>query len=134
MGTFAGATAAASCDCLRALRRPQYAQTCLRWLSDWIIRNPRGWGIHWTSALEHAIRIFAWAYTLCLVRNVVPEPEAARYLGALLQHAEFVERHLSPGSSANNHLIGEAAALAFLGSLLPDSPLRVAGSKRATAF
>ncbi len=102
---------------------PQYAQTCLRWLSDWIIRNPRGWGIHWTSALEHAIRIFAWAYTLCLVRNVVPEPEAARYLGALLQHAEFVERHLSPGSSANNHLIGEAAALAFLGSLLPDSPL-----------
>ncbi|MDW8051742.1 MAG: alginate lyase family protein [Armatimonadota bacterium] len=101
----------------------RYAHTCLRWLRDWIERNPREWGIHWTSALEHAIRIFAWTYALRLLGSTLTEEDATTVLGALIQHAEFVERHLSPGSSANNHLIGEAAALAFLGSLLPDSPL-----------
>ncbi|MCS7300175.1 MAG: heparinase II/III family protein [Fimbriimonadales bacterium] len=102
----------------------RYAETCLRWLTDWIERNPRGWGVHWTSALEHAIRVFAWSHAIALLGDALCEPPlVARLLGALIQHAEFIERHLSPGSSANNHLIGEAAALAFLGALLPDSPL-----------
>jgi len=102
----------------------RYAETCLRWWLDWIERNPRGWGIHWTSALEHAIRVFAWVYALRLLHGYEPLQEATPKLtGALLQHGEFIERHLSPGSSANNHLIGEAAALACLGSLLPESAL-----------
>ncbi|MCS6920284.1 MAG: hypothetical protein NZM28_10970, partial [Fimbriimonadales bacterium] len=100
----------------------RYAHTALRWLLDWIERNPRGWGIHWTSALEHAIRVFAWSYALALLGEAVGGSDATRVLGALLQHAEFIERHLSPGSSANNHLIGEAAALAFLGRVLPEQP------------
>ncbi|GIV11462.1 MAG: hypothetical protein KatS3mg020_0953 [Fimbriimonadales bacterium] len=100
----------------------RYAETALRWLTDWIERNPRGWSIHWTSALEHAIRVFAWSYTLVLLGEAVSDTDAGRVLGALLQHAEFIERHLSPGSSANNHLIGEAAALAFLGRALPEQP------------
>ena len=103
---------------------PRYAQTCLRWWLDWIERNPRGWGIHWTSALEHAVRMFVWLYTLRLLQ-AAPSPqrvEAAKLLGAILQHGEYIERHLSLDSSANNHLIGEAAALAFAGALLPDCP------------
>ncbi|MCS7066609.1 MAG: hypothetical protein NZL85_10125, partial [Fimbriimonadales bacterium] len=105
-----------------------YAETCLRWWLDWIERNPRGWGIHWTSALEHAIRVFVWLYTLRLLATSPHDSlshttaEVAKLLGAILQHGEYIERHLSPGSSANNHLIGEAAALAFAGSLLPDCP------------
>ncbi|MDM7461609.1 MAG: heparinase II/III family protein, partial [bacterium] len=101
----------------------RYGETALRWILDWIESNPRGWGNHWTSALEHAIRIFAWSYTLALLGEEACEtPTATRVLGALIQHAEYIERHLSPGSSANNHLIGEAAALAFLGQLLPPHP------------
>jgi hypothetical protein len=100
-----------------------YAETCRRWLLDWIARNPRGWGIHWTSALEHAIRVFAWGYALVLIADRLSDAEAQTMLGALIQHGEFIERHLSPGSSANNHLIGEAAALAFLGRVLPDGAL-----------
>ncbi|GBC93430.1 Heparin-sulfate lyase [bacterium HR15] len=107
----------------------RYAETCLRWWLDYLERNPRGWGIHWTSALEHAIRVFVWLYTLRLLASSAQgawdslRTEGARLLGAILQHGEYIERHLSPGSSANNHLIGEAAALAFAGSLLPDCPL-----------
>ena len=105
-------------------KETRYAQTCLSWWLDWIERNPRGWGIHWTSALEHAIRVFVWGYCLGLLKDYAPMRDALpRLLGALLQHAEFIERHLSPGSSANNHLIGEASALAFAGSLLPESPM-----------
>ncbi len=102
----------------------RYAETCLRWWLDWIERNPRGWGIHWTSALEHAIRVFVWLYCLRLMSDYEPVRTALPRLGgALIQHGEFIERHLSPGSSANNHRIGEVASLAFAGSLLPDSAL-----------
>jgi hypothetical protein len=109
-----------------------YAETCRRWLLDWIARNPRGWGIHWTSALEHAIRVFAWGYALALIADRLSDAEAQTVLGALVQHGEFIERHMSPGSSANNHLIGEATALAFLGRVLPDARSRRAGAGSAT--
>lgn len=100
------------------------AETCLRWWLDWVERNPRGWGIHWTSALEHAIRVFVWLYCFRLLSDYPSFQEALPKLGgALLQHGEFIERHLSPGSSANNHLIGEVASLAFAGALLPPCPL-----------
>ncbi len=102
----------------------RYAEKCLAWLLDWIACNPRGWGIHWTSALEHAIRALAWLSSLRLLADYPPLREWLPVLGgALIQHGEFIERHMSPGSSANNHLIGEAAALAVLGSLLPDGAL-----------
>ena len=101
-----------------------YAETCLTWWLDWIERNPRGWGIHWTSALEHAVRVFVWFYCLRLLQDYAPVRDYLPVLGgAILQHGEFIERHLSPGSSANNHRIGEVAALAFAGSLLPDSSM-----------
>ncbi|MCX7926394.1 MAG: heparinase II/III family protein [Fimbriimonadales bacterium] len=112
----------------------RYAATCRRWLLDWIERNPRGWGIHWTSALEHAIRVFAWSYALALLHDALSEADALKILGALIQHGEFIERHLSPGSSANNHLIGEAAALAFLGNLLPHSALAMRWRERGGAI
>ena len=62
-------------------------------------------------------------YALALIADRLSDAEAQTVLGALVQHGEFIERHLSPGSSANNHLIGEAAALAFLGRVLPDGAL-----------
>lgn len=103
---------------------PRYAEKCLAWWLDWIERNPRGWGIHWTSALEHAIRVLVWFYCLRLLADYAPlQPTLPKLGGALIQHGEYIERHLSPGSSANNHLIGEVAALAVLGSLLPESRL-----------
>lgn len=102
---------------------PEYAHTCRRWLLNWIETNPRGWSIHWTSALEHAIRVFAWSYALAAIYPTLASEESLTVLGALVQHGEFIERHLSVGSSANNHRIGEAAALAFLGNLLPPSPV-----------
>lgn len=112
---------------------PRYAEKCLAWWLDWIERNPRGWGIQWTSALEHAIRVLAWLYCLRLLTDYAPVQSALPKLGgALIQHGEFIERHLSPGSSANNHLIGEVAALAVLGSLLPES--RLAQRWRSTGY
>ncbi|NUL82944.1 MAG: alginate lyase family protein [Armatimonadetes bacterium] len=97
----------------------KYAQTCATWFENWIQTNPRGHGIHWTSALEHGIRAFAWLYAWAWISrsNVAIDHESIA--GALLQHGEFIDRHLSVGSSANNHVLGEAAALAFLAERLP---------------
>jgi hypothetical protein len=40
-------------------------------------------------------------------------------IAAIIAQATFIGRHLSKFSSANNHLIGEAASLAFAGLTLP---------------
>lgn len=102
--------------------RPVFAERCLAWWRDWIERNPRGWGIHWTSALEAAIRVHVWLVCLRLLHGFPQlRSHLAAIAGALVQHGEFIERHLSPGSSANNHLIGEASGLAVLGDSLSDA-------------
>ena len=91
------------------------ARLAQRWLADWAESNPVGHGINWTSPLEAALRLlhFTWIDTLLRTSSdaeVRTEQErlAARLVPA---HAWWVWRHRSFGSSANNHLLGELAAL-----------------------
>ena len=92
------------------------AQKCVRWLEDWVMRNPpyRGW--NWTSALESGLRLiqFTWIDALLAERaekwGFDAELETLRQ-EILPAHAWFTWRHQSFGSSANNHLIGELAGL-----------------------
>lgn len=86
-----------------------------RWLHNWIERNPASHGINWTSPLEAAIRLLHFTWLDLLLRaaggdemRLEQERLAARIVPA---HAWWVWRHRSFGSSANNHLIGELAAL-----------------------
>lgn len=85
------------------------------WLEDWCDRNPPGHGINWTSALEAALRLMNFCWFDALVRGC-NDPELARRQDELTArivpvHAWWVWRRRSFGSSANNHLIGELAAL-----------------------
>lgn len=104
-------------------------RTAQLWLEDWCDRNPPGQGINWTSPLEVALRLInftwfdalvaAWAreesrqgatthnHQSALVRRIVPV------------HAAWIWRHRSTGSSANNHLLGELAALVLACSRWP---------------
>ncbi len=91
------------------------ARLTQRWLSDWTERNVIGHGLNWTSPLEAALRLlnFTWIDTFLRASadgQVRTEQErlAARIVPA---HACWIWRHRSFGSSANNHLIGELAAL-----------------------
>lgn len=85
------------------------------WLEDWCDRNAPGQGINWTSALEAGLRLMNFCWFDALVRGC-NDPELARRQDELTArivpaHAWWVWRRRSFGSSANNHLIGELAAL-----------------------
>ena len=92
-------------------------------VSRWCDENPPLLGIGWTSSLELAIRTLNWAHLLALASEfgdeAVDDETLARVAGAWIRQVQFVRRHDSRYSSANNHRIGEAAAVAAAGAFLP---------------
>lgn len=96
-----------------------YAERAIRWLDDFVARNPLGRGIHHTSGIEMAIRVMNVTWTLALLGKHAPNVPLEPCLGLLAQQALHCRDHLSMGSSANNHLIAEYAAMTTLGAIFP---------------
>jgi hypothetical protein len=86
-----------------------------RQLADWIAANPYLLGVNWGHGLEHAIRLMSWSWVAHLAPPRTPAVRAA-FAQSIAQQTHVLQRYLSFGSSANNHLIGEAAGL-FVASL-----------------
>jgi hypothetical protein len=102
---------------------PQDARLAQAWLLDWCEENPPGIGVPWRSAMEAAIRLVNFCWIDALVRGC-GDSDLIRVQNALVRlivpaHARWVWRHRSPGSSANNHLIAELAALVLAGRRWP---------------
>jgi len=96
-----------------------YADALRTQLDSWFTACPFRMGPNWSSALEAGLRLVNWAFAWQLIGGASSlvfagaEGEAfrQRWLVSVYQHAEFVSGHFSLHSSANNHLIGEAAGL-----------------------
>ena len=100
---------------------PHYAGSVVTHILDWIEQNPPSIGVSWTSPLELALRLISWFWSLYLIHGaeaLTPERFWQVAVGMWTQ-ASHIERHLSAYSSANNHLIGEAAALFVVGVAFP---------------
>jgi heparinase II/III-like protein len=93
-------------------------------LESWFEDCPYAMGPNWSSALEVGIRLINWSVAWQLLGGVssllFEDAEGARFrrrwLDAVYQHAQFIHGHFSLYSSANNHLIGEAAGV-FIAAL-----------------
>lgn len=89
-------------------------------VDDWSAKNPFLWGISWTSPMEIALRSVSW---MTAARSLMANGETGdgRLLRKLLTGAanmtEYLTRHESGFSSANNHLVVEVAAVAIAGFL-----------------
>ncbi|MBN2560120.1 MAG: alginate lyase family protein [Phycisphaerae bacterium] len=105
----------------------RYAREAAAQLQGWMEQCPFGMGMNWRSPLELAIRLINWVWTLELIRpaTVVSDGLFERVLGAAYRHLWEISRKYSRFSSANNHLVGEAAGV-FIGSsyfaCLKDAP------------
>lgn len=102
----------------------RYADKIFFLIDNWIDHNPCNEGVNWTSSLELAVRSISWIWTFFFCSHSKErslEFEKA-FLTSLFQHAAYIEKHLSYYSSPYNHLIGEAAALHLIGSLLGEMP------------
>ena len=100
---------------------PRFAEGCRRLIDSWLAECPYPFGANWCASLELAIRLANWACAWQLLGAeasiVFAGVEGAgfrqRWLACIHQHCHFVSGHLSRHSSANNHLLGEAAGLAI---------------------
>ncbi|HEX8988349.1 MAG TPA: alginate lyase family protein [Rhodocyclaceae bacterium] len=104
-------------------RRERYLDAVRRHLDSWFTACPPGRGPNWASALEPALRLISWSATWQLLGGAEGPLFAGsdgaafrrRWLDSVYHHQQFVRGHFSLHSSANNHLIGEAAGL-FIGT------------------
>ena len=102
-------------------------------LDSWFLACPYGYGPNWSSALEAALRLINWSAAWQLLGGETPlrgEEHADfrdRWLEVGLPAREFIRGWLSLHSSANNHLIGEAAGLFVAGARLAALAARAAG-------
>jgi hypothetical protein len=93
-------------------------------LESWFEQCPYPRGVHWTSSLEHAVRLLNWYFAWHLMGGEAsPLFEGARgqlfktrWQTSIGQHCHFIAGHFSRHSSANNHLLGEYLGL-LVGSL-----------------
>jgi len=102
----------------------KYLEVLKQHVESWISACPYGLGPNWCSALEAGIRLINWSIAWQLVGGADGALFAGeegqrfrqRWLASVHQHVRFVRGYLSRHSSANNHLIGEAAGL-YIASL-----------------
>jgi hypothetical protein len=108
----------------RASGDTAYAREIQEQMLSWIAQCPFGRGMQWRSPLELAIRLinWIWAYDLIQDSGVVEPAPLAQIRTALLRHVWDISRKFSRGSSANNHLIGEAAGVFVATCYFPDLP------------
>ena len=103
----------------------KYTRELITQWRSWIKANPYPLGINWGSTLEVAFRSLSWIWVDRLLAGA-PTPECAGFraelLPALAFHGRYIERYLSTYFSPNTHLLGEAVALFFLGTLYPRMP------------
>ena len=100
----------------------KYAEEVCRQIESWIEDNPPFQGINWYSAMELAIRMISWVWAVGFIwdSKSFHSEFQKRLLSTVYLQASFINRHLSKYSSANNHLIGEAAGLFVVGAIFSE--------------
>ena len=100
----------------------RYAQDFVAQLVSWMDQNPPKIGINWASSLEVGFRSISWLWAFHFFKHSTAlTPEVfLRALKFLYLHARHLESYLSTYFSPNTHLTGEAVALFYLGTLLPE--------------
>lgn len=91
----------------------RYAKRVAEHLRSWWSKNPPLRGVHWVSGIELGIRLLSWVWVRRLLaswpgteRLFEHNPQA---LHQIWHHQRWLAGLSSQGSSANNHVIAEAA-------------------------
>ena len=98
----------------------KYSSELMAQWRNWTKTNPYPLGINWGSTLEVAFRSLSWMWVDQLLAGAAECAEfRAEMAPALAFHGRYIERYLSTYFSPNTHLLGEAVALFFLGTMYP---------------
>ena len=97
----------------------RYAQEFVDEVSDWIDRNPWGYGVNWACAMDVALRAVSWIWGFhFLAGSAACRSRVFRgaFLRALYMHGEYVAGHLERGDVNGNHYLSDGVGLVFLGT------------------
>lgn len=101
----------------------RYADAVATQLRSWWRENPFLSGVHWTSGIEIGLRLIAWTWIRRLLggwdgaRDLFENNELA--VRQIHWHQQYLAAFRSSGSSANNHVIAEAAAQLVASCAMP---------------
>ena len=96
-----------------------FASEVISQWEHWWKENPYPIGLNWASSLEVAFRALSWIWTFFLLRScpLFTEELRRRWIAGLGVSGRHIANYLSTYFSPNTHLLGEALALFFLGTL-----------------
>jgi len=105
----------------RARGIEKYAVAIKEQIESWFEQCPYGYGMNWRSPMELAIRLINWIWSidLTLESDIFNGRFRDQLLHSIYLHLHQVTRKYSQGSSANNHLIGEAGGVFIACSYFP---------------
>jgi hypothetical protein len=103
---------------------PKFSNELVAQWKHWRSANPYPIGINWASSLEVAFRSLSWLWVYFLLEEspVMTAELRQQWLHALALNGRHLDTYLSTYFSPNTHLLGEAVALFFLGTLFPQFP------------
>ncbi len=99
----------------------KFAREIFAQWAHWHKENPYPLGMNWASSLEVAYRSLSWIWTFFLLQEspVFTTELRKQWRDALNLSGRHIETYLSTYFSPNTHLLGEALALFFIGTLFP---------------
>jgi Heparinase II/III-like protein/Heparinase II/III N-terminus len=100
----------------------RFAREVLSQWGSWHAQNPYPIGINWASSLEVGFRSLSWTWMHAFLEGTkfLTSDFQSDYLQAQALNGRHIQRYLSTYFSPNTHLLGEAVALFFLGTLCPE--------------
>ena len=105
----------------RASGNQNYTEAIKEQIESWLDQCPYGYGMNWRSPMELSIRLinWVWAIDLTLESGIFSGAFRDQLFHSIYLHLREVTRKYSQGSSANNHLIGEAGGVFIATSYFP---------------
>lgn len=107
--------------CYLKTKDKKYLDVLNKHFESWIEENKFLKGINWSSAMEIALRSYQWLIVIYLLQEVKEceklKMDMAKSIAASI---DYVMKNLSLYSSANNHLILEAAISSIIGLAFGD--------------
>jgi hypothetical protein len=91
----------------------RYAERAGAHVRSWLAANPPLTGVQWTSGIELGIRLISWVWTRRLLHGWDGAPAVFEanddFARSVWHHQRWLAGFYSAGSSANNHVVAEAA-------------------------
>jgi len=96
----------------------KYAEEVLDQLGQFVSQTPYLLGVSWTMPMEPAIRLISISWIAAFLKEYLPNHDEARAVieQMVRGHVHYIVKNYAAYSSANNHLVAEAAGV-FVASI-----------------